>query len=64
MDCSPTGPSEPATRSPGSRKTQIVGGLIGGSVIMFAALAPEAWMALALLAVAYSSLTVAGNGSW
>ena len=49
---------------PGSRKTQIVGGLIGGSVIMFAALAPEAWMALALLAVAYSSLTVAGTGIW
>ena len=31
---------------------------------MFAALAPEAWMALALLAVAYSSLTVAGTGIW
>jgi ACS family glucarate transporter-like MFS transporter len=31
---------------------------------MFAALAPEAWMALALLAVAYSSLTVACTGSW
>ena len=46
------------------RKTVIVGGLIGGSVIMFAALVPEAWMALALLSIAYSSLTVAGTGIW
>ena len=46
------------------RKTQIVGGMVGGSVIMFAAVVPEAWMALALLAVAYSSLTVAGTGIW
>jgi ACS family glucarate transporter-like MFS transporter len=37
---------------------------MGGSVIMFAALVPEAWMALALLSVAYSSLTVAGTGIW
>ncbi|MFF1254434.1 MFS transporter [Pseudarthrobacter sp. NPDC058329] len=46
------------------RRFQIVGGLTGGSVIMFAALVPEAWMALALLSVAYSSLTVAGTGIW
>ena len=46
------------------RKTVIVGGLVGGSVIMFAALVPEAWMALALLSVAYSSLAVAGSGIW
>jgi ACS family D-galactonate transporter-like MFS transporter len=46
------------------RKTAIAGGLIGGSVIMFAALVPEAWMALALLSVAYSSLTVAATGIW
>ncbi|MBT2513522.1 MFS transporter [Arthrobacter sp. ISL-30] len=46
------------------RKTVIAGGLIGGSVIMFAALVPEAWMALALLSVAYSSLTVAATGIW
>lgn len=46
------------------RKTQIVGGMIGGSVIMFAAVVPEAWMALALLSIAYSSLTVAGTGIW
>jgi ACS family D-galactonate transporter-like MFS transporter len=31
---------------------------------MFPALVPEAWMALALLAIAYSSLTVAGTGIW
>jgi ACS family D-galactonate transporter-like MFS transporter len=31
---------------------------------MFAALVPEAWMALALLSVAYSSLAVAGSGIW
>jgi ACS family D-galactonate transporter-like MFS transporter len=46
------------------RKTQIVGGMVGGSVIMFAAVVPDAWMALALLAIAYSSLTVAGTGIW
>jgi MFS transporter, ACS family, D-galactonate transporter len=46
------------------RKTAIAGGLIGGSVIMFAAVVPEAWMALALLSVAYSSLTVAATGIW
>ncbi|MFD5319046.1 MFS transporter [Streptomyces sp. NPDC127098] len=46
------------------RKTVIVGGLVGGSVIMFAALVPEAWMALALLSLAYGSLTVAGTGIW
>ena len=46
------------------RKTAIAGGLAGGSVIMFAALVPEAWMALALLSVAYSSLTVAATGIW
>lgn len=46
------------------RKTVIVGGLIGGSVIMFAALVPEAWMALVLLSLAYGSLAVAGTGIW
>jgi ACS family glucarate transporter-like MFS transporter len=46
------------------RKTAIAGGLIGGSVIMFAAIVPEAWMALTLLSVAYSSLTVAATGIW
>lgn len=46
------------------RKTAIAGGLIGGSVIMFAAVVPEAWMALALLSLAYSSLTVAATGIW
>ncbi|MEO3934528.1 MFS transporter [Micrococcaceae bacterium Sec7.4] len=46
------------------RKAAISGGLIGGSVIMFAAVVPEAWMALALLSLAYSSLTVAATGIW
>ncbi|MGP3978016.1 MFS transporter [Streptomyces sp. 8N114] len=46
------------------RKVTIVGGLVSGSVIMFAAVVPEAWMALALLSVAYSGLTVAGTGIW
>ena len=46
------------------RKTVIVGGLCGGSLIMFAALVPEAWMALALLSISYGSLTVAGSGIW
>ena len=46
------------------RKTAIAGGLIGGSVIMFAAVVPEAWMALALLSVAYASLAVAATGIW
>ncbi|MGY4541886.1 ACS family D-galactonate transporter-like MFS transporter [Arthrobacter sp. UYNi723] len=46
------------------RKSAIAGGLIGGSVIMFAAVVPEAWMALAILSVAYSSLTVAATGIW
>lgn len=46
------------------RKTAIAGGLIGGSVIMFAARVPEAWMALTLLSAAYSSLTVAATGIW
>ncbi|MGI5284295.1 MFS transporter [Nonomuraea polychroma] len=46
------------------RKTVIVGGLVGGSVIMFAAVVPEAWMALTLLSISYGSLTVAGTGIW
>jgi MFS transporter, ACS family, D-galactonate transporter len=46
------------------RKVTIVGGLTGGSVIMLAAFVPEAWMALTLLSIAYSSLTVAGTGIW
>jgi ACS family D-galactonate transporter-like MFS transporter len=46
------------------RKTVIVGGLCGGSLIMFAALVPQAWMALALLSLAYGSLAIAGTGIW
>lgn len=46
------------------RKTVIVGGLCGGSLIMFAALVPQAWMALALLSLAFGSLAIAGTGIW
>ncbi|MCG5213212.1 MFS transporter [Streptosporangium soli] len=46
------------------RKTVIVSGMIGGSVIILAVLVPEAWMALALLALSYSSLTFAATGIW
>jgi ACS family glucarate transporter-like MFS transporter len=31
---------------------------------MFAAVVPEAWMALTLLSISYGSLTVAGTGIW
>jgi ACS family D-galactonate transporter-like MFS transporter len=46
------------------RKTVIISGLLGGSVIGLAVLVPTAWMALALLAVAYSSLAFAATGIW
>lgn len=46
------------------RKTVTVGGMLGGSVIVFAAMAPSVYLALALLAVCYSSLAVAATGIW
>lgn len=46
------------------RKACIVGGLFGGSVIMFATFVSQAWMAVALLSISYSSLSVAGMGIW
>ena len=46
------------------RKTVIIGGMLGGSVIGLAVLVPAAWMALALLAIAYSSLAFAASGIW
>jgi ACS family D-galactonate transporter-like MFS transporter len=46
------------------RKTVIIGGMLGGSVIGLAVLVPTAWMALALLAIAYSSLAFAATGIW
>jgi ACS family D-galactonate transporter-like MFS transporter len=46
------------------RKTVIISGMLGGSVIGLAVLVPSAWMALALLAVSYSSLAFAASGIW
>ncbi|MEV0645832.1 MFS transporter [Phytomonospora sp. NPDC050363] len=46
------------------RKTIIVAGMAGGSVIIAAVIVPQAWMALALLSLAYASLTFAGTGIW
>lgn len=46
------------------RKTVIISGMMGGSVIGLAVLVPAAWMALAMLAVAYSSLAFAASGIW
>nr|WP_041626832.1 MFS transporter [Stackebrandtia nassauensis] len=46
------------------RKTVIVVGMVGGSVIIAAVLVPQAWMALALLSLSYASLTFAGTGIW
>ncbi|HEY1177346.1 MAG TPA: MFS transporter, partial [Phytomonospora sp.] len=46
------------------RKTIIVAGMAGGSVIILAVIVPQAWMALALLSLAYASLTFAGTGIW
>ncbi|MDQ8703882.1 MFS transporter [Streptomyces sp. LHD-70] len=46
------------------RKTVIISGMLGGSVIGLAVLVPAAWMALALLSVAYSSLAFAASGIW
>ncbi|HWL85212.1 MAG TPA: MFS transporter, partial [Polyangiaceae bacterium] len=46
------------------RKTVMVGGLLGGSVIVFAAMVPSVYAALALLAICYASLAVAATGIW
>ncbi|WP_394841241.1 MFS transporter [Pendulispora brunnea] len=46
------------------RKTVMVGGLLGGSVIVFAAIVPSVYAALALLAMCYASLAVAATGIW
>ncbi|MFI5623929.1 MFS transporter [Nocardioides sp. NPDC051685] len=46
------------------RKTVIIGGMVGGSVIGLAVVVPSAWMALVLLATAYSSLAFAASGIW
>lgn len=46
------------------RKTTIVGGLLGGSVILFAGMAPGVGMSLVFLSIAYASLAIAGTGIW
>ncbi|MFD2080671.1 MFS transporter, ACS family, glucarate transporter [Actinopolymorpha cephalotaxi] len=46
------------------RKTVMVGGLLGGAVIVFAAMAANIYLALAFLAISYTSLAVAATGIW
>jgi MFS transporter, ACS family, D-galactonate transporter len=46
------------------RKTVMVGGMLGGSMILGAALAESIYTALALLSVSYASLSVAATGIW
>jgi MFS transporter, ACS family, D-galactonate transporter len=46
------------------RKTVMIGGLLGGSFILGAALVPSVYAALFFFAVAYSSLAVAATGIW
>jgi D-galactonate transporter len=47
-----------------ARKTCLVGGMIVSSVVAFAALAPTATLALALLSVAYAALAFTGASIW
>ena len=47
-----------------ARKTCLVGGMLLSSVITFAAIVPEAWMALALFGVAYASLAFTAASIW
>ncbi len=47
-----------------ARKTCLVGGMLLSSVITFAAVVPEAWMALALFGVAYASLAFTAASIW
>jgi ACS family D-galactonate transporter-like MFS transporter len=46
------------------RKTVMVGGLLGGAAIVFAAPAPSVYVALLFLAVSYASLAIAATGIW
>jgi ACS family D-galactonate transporter-like MFS transporter len=46
------------------RKTVMVGGLLGGAAIVFAAMASSVYLALAFLAVSYASLAIAATGIW
>ena len=47
-----------------ARKTCLVGGMLLSSVITFAAIVPDAWMALALFGVAYASLAFTAASIW
>jgi ACS family D-galactonate transporter-like MFS transporter len=46
------------------RKTVMVGGLLGGAAIVFAAPASSVWVALFFLAISYASLAIAATGIW
>lgn len=46
------------------RKTFIAGGFLVSTVIGIAVWVPEAWMALALLSVAYAGSTFAAANIW
>lgn len=46
------------------RKTVMVGGLLGGAAIVFAAPASSVYVALLFLAVSYASLAIAATGIW
>ena len=46
------------------RKIVMVGGLLGGAAIVFAAMATSVYLALAFLAVSYASLAIAATGIW
>jgi MFS transporter, ACS family, D-galactonate transporter len=46
------------------RKTVMIGGMIGGSAVLPAALAPSVYLALVFMAIAYGSLAVAATGIW
>ena len=47
-----------------ARKTCLVGGMLLSSVITFAAIVPQAWMALALFGIAYASLAFTAASIW
>jgi ACS family D-galactonate transporter-like MFS transporter len=46
------------------RKTFCVGGLLGGSTIFLAAMAPQVSVMILFFAIAYASLSIAGTGIW
>lgn len=46
------------------RKTVMVGGLLGGSAVLLAAIAPNVPLMIMFFAIAYASLSVAATGIW